>query len=79
MGGALVVTLLTLLLGIQPVTTDLDLPALPTVQLQLGASVAAAQATLSVLPASISRAARPVQRHGEPARTVRLVIEPRLA
>ena len=55
MSGALVVTLLTLLLGIQPVTTDLylpalpALPALPTLQLQLGASVAAAQATLSVL------------------------------
>ncbi len=49
MGGTIVVTILTLLLGIQPVTTDLYLPALPTLQSQFGASVAAAQATLSVL------------------------------
>ncbi len=44
-----VVVVLTLLLGIQPVTTDLYLPALPTLQRELGASVAAAQATLSTL------------------------------
>ncbi len=49
MSGAVVVTILTLLLGIQPVTTDLYLPALPTLQAQLGASIAAAQLTLSVL------------------------------
>ena len=49
MGGALVVSILTLLLGIQPVTTDLYLPALPTLQSQLGTSVAAAQLTLSAL------------------------------
>ena len=49
MSGAAVVAILTLLLGIQPVTTDLYLPALPTLQSQLGTSVAAAQLTLSVL------------------------------
>src|SRR5450631_3365453 len=49
MPGAVVVLILTLLLGIQPVTTDLYLPALPTLQRELGASVAAAQFTLSTL------------------------------
>ena len=44
-----VVVVLTLLLGIQPVTTDLYLPALPTLQRELGASVGAAQYTLSAL------------------------------
>ena len=43
MPRAVVVALLTLLLGIQPVTTDLYLPALPTLQRDLGASVAGAQ------------------------------------
>ena len=49
MSGAVVVTLLTLLLGLQPVTTDLYLPALPTLQRELGATVSAAQLTLSAL------------------------------
>ncbi|MEP7300965.1 MAG: multidrug effflux MFS transporter [Caldimonas sp.] len=49
MSSATVVVLLTLLLGLQPVTTDLYLPALPTLQHELGASVAAAQFTLSAL------------------------------
>src|SRR6187200_1481822 len=49
MSPATVVVLLTLLLGIQPITTDLYLPALPTVQASLGASIAAAQLTLSAL------------------------------
>lgn len=40
---------LVLLLGLQPVTTDLYLPALPTLQAALGAPVAAAQLTLSAL------------------------------
>ena len=44
-----IVVVLTLLLGIQPVTTDLYLPALPTLQRELGASVGAAQYTLSAL------------------------------
>jgi len=44
-----VVALLTLLLGIQPIATDLYLPALPTVQRELGASMAATQLTLSAL------------------------------
>ena len=45
MTAATVVVLLTLLLGIQPVTTDLYLPALPTLQRALGISIAAAQLT----------------------------------
>jgi len=49
MRAGVVVAILTLLLGIQPVTTDLYLPALPTLQRDLGASVGAAQATLSTL------------------------------
>jgi len=49
MPAAVVVAILTLLLGIQPVTTDLYLPALPTLQRDLGASVGGAQATLSTL------------------------------
>jgi DHA1 family bicyclomycin/chloramphenicol resistance-like MFS transporter len=49
MSSVSVVVLLTLLLGVQPITTDLYLPALPTVQRELGASIAAAQLTLSAL------------------------------
>lgn len=49
MSPALVVVLLMLLLGVQPISTDLYLPALPTLQRQLGAGLAAAQATLSAL------------------------------
>jgi DHA1 family bicyclomycin/chloramphenicol resistance-like MFS transporter len=49
MSPAVVVLLLTLLLGIQPIATDLYLPALPTLQHSLGAGVAGAQATLSGL------------------------------
>jgi MFS transporter, DHA1 family, multidrug resistance protein len=44
-----VVFLMTLLLGVQPITTDLYLPALPTLRQELGASIAAAQLTLSAL------------------------------
>lgn len=40
---------LVALLGLQPVTTDLYLPALPTLQADLGTTVAAAQLTLSAL------------------------------
>ena len=49
MSPATVVLLLTLLLGIQPITTDLYLPALPTLQQDLRASMAATQLTLSAL------------------------------
>jgi DHA1 family bicyclomycin/chloramphenicol resistance-like MFS transporter len=49
MAPVTVVLLLTLLLGIQPISTDLYLPALPTLQRSLGANIGAAQATLSVL------------------------------
>ena len=45
----LVVSMLVLLLGIQPVTTDLYLPALPSLPRDLGASVGATQLTLSML------------------------------
>ena len=44
-----VVLTITLLLGLQPVTTDLYLPALPTMQRELGATAGATQMTLSVL------------------------------
>jgi DHA1 family bicyclomycin/chloramphenicol resistance-like MFS transporter len=49
MDPATVVLLLTLLLGIQPVTTDLYLPALPALRRDLGADMASAQLTLSAL------------------------------
>ena len=49
MPSAVIVWMLVLLLGIQPVTTDLYLPALPSLPQALGASVGAAQLTLSVL------------------------------
>ena len=49
MDPATVVLLLTLLMGIQPVTTDLYLPALPALTRDLGASMASAQLTLSAL------------------------------
>jgi DHA1 family bicyclomycin/chloramphenicol resistance-like MFS transporter len=44
-----VVLVLTLLLGIQPITTDLYLPALPALAGALGAGMGAAQLTLSAL------------------------------
>ena len=49
MPPSVVVVLLMLLLGLQPVTTDLYLPALPTLPGALNASVSQAQLTLSVL------------------------------
>ncbi|HUG23187.1 multidrug effflux MFS transporter [Piscinibacter sp.] len=49
MSAPVVVWMLTLLLGIQPITTDLYLPGLPTLAEDLGASVGAAQLTLSAL------------------------------
>jgi DHA1 family bicyclomycin/chloramphenicol resistance-like MFS transporter len=49
MSPPVVVSLLTLLLAIQPVATDLYLPALPTLQRGLGTGVAGAQLTLSAL------------------------------
>src|SRR3954471_14588719 len=49
MNPAIVVVLLTLLLGIQPVTTDLYLPALPTLTRDLHTTVSQAQLTLSAL------------------------------
>jgi MFS transporter, DHA1 family, multidrug resistance protein len=49
MGGATVVLVLSLLLGIQPVTTDLYLPALPALTEGFGAGPAQAQLTLTML------------------------------
>ena len=49
MPQGLVVLVLALLLGTQPVTTDLYLPALPALTASFGASMAQAQLTLSAL------------------------------
>ncbi len=49
MGPVRVVIILTLLLGIQPITTDLYLPALPSLTRDLATTAAAVQLTLSVL------------------------------
>jgi DHA1 family bicyclomycin/chloramphenicol resistance-like MFS transporter len=49
MSPTTVVLMLTLLLGIQPITTDLYLPALPALAGALGASMGATQLTLSAL------------------------------
>src|SRR5690349_14181901 len=49
MSPAVIVLMLTLLLGIQPITTDLYLPTLPSLTLALNSSVAATQLTLSAL------------------------------
>ncbi len=49
MPAALVVVLLAMLLGLQPVTTDLYLPALPGLTKDLGAQPAQAQFTLTAL------------------------------
>jgi DHA1 family bicyclomycin/chloramphenicol resistance-like MFS transporter len=46
---AQVVVVLSLLLGLQPVTTDLYLPSLPGLARELGAPMAGAQLTLSAL------------------------------
>ena len=49
MSPALVVLVLSLLLGLQPVTTDLYLPALPSITQGFGASMPQAQLTLTAL------------------------------
>ena len=49
MSALIVVLTLTLLLGLQPITTDLYLPTLPGLQRDLGASGGATQLTLSAL------------------------------
>lgn len=49
MSPALIVLTMALLLGIQPITTDLYLPALPGLTQELGASIAQAQLTLTAL------------------------------
>ncbi len=49
MQPGLIVLLMSLLLGLQPITTDLYLPALPVLRNDLSASMAQAQLTLSAL------------------------------
>ena len=49
MSAGLIVLILSMLLGIQPVTTDLYLPALPALTEGFGAAMPAAQLTLSAL------------------------------
>jgi MFS transporter, DHA1 family, multidrug resistance protein len=49
MSPGLIVLVLSLLLGLQPVTTDLYLPALPTITQAFGAALPQAQLTLSAL------------------------------
>ncbi len=49
MSPALIVLLLSLLLGLQPITTDLYLPALPSITEGFGASMPQAQLTLTAL------------------------------
>jgi DHA1 family bicyclomycin/chloramphenicol resistance-like MFS transporter len=49
MPAGLIVVMLALAMGLQPVTTDLYLPALPALTADLGASMAQAQLTLAAL------------------------------
>jgi DHA1 family bicyclomycin/chloramphenicol resistance-like MFS transporter len=49
MHPALIILLLALLLGVQPITTDLYLPALPDLTHELGAGMVQAQLTLTAL------------------------------
>jgi DHA1 family bicyclomycin/chloramphenicol resistance-like MFS transporter len=49
MSPGVVVLILTLMLGSQPITTDLYLPALPTITQGFGASIAQAQLTLTAM------------------------------
>lgn len=49
MGDGIVVLILAALLGVQPITTDLYLPALPALTAGFGAGIAQAQLTLSAL------------------------------
>ena len=49
MSHTLVIVLLSMLMGIQPVATDLYLPALPAIRAEFGAELSQAQLTLSAL------------------------------
>jgi DHA1 family bicyclomycin/chloramphenicol resistance-like MFS transporter len=49
MSPTLIVVVLSLLLGLQPITTDLYLPALPAITSEFGASMPQAQLTLTAL------------------------------
>jgi DHA1 family bicyclomycin/chloramphenicol resistance-like MFS transporter len=49
MSNTLIIILLSMLLGIQPVATDLYLPALPAIRGEFGANLSQAQLTLSAL------------------------------
>lgn len=49
MSASLIIVLLSLLLGIQPIATDLYLPALPAIKAEFGAELSQVQLTLSAL------------------------------
>ena len=49
MSERLIVVLIALLMGAQPIATDLYLPALPTLTTHLGASMAQGQLTLTAM------------------------------
>lgn len=49
MSATLIIVLLSLLLGIQPIATDLYLPALPAIKAEFGAALSQVQLTLSAL------------------------------
>ena len=49
MSSTLIIVLLSLLLGIQPMVTDLYLPALPAIKAEFGAALSQVQLTLSAL------------------------------
>ena len=49
MSPQLIIVLLSMLLGIQPIATDLYLPALPAIKAEFGAELSQAQLTLSAL------------------------------
>jgi DHA1 family bicyclomycin/chloramphenicol resistance-like MFS transporter len=49
MSPTLIILLLSMLMGIQPVTTDLYLPALPAIKTEFGAQLSQVQLTLSAL------------------------------
>ncbi|BDU58699.1 Bcr/CflA family drug resistance efflux transporter [Limnohabitans sp. MORI2] len=49
MSHTLIIVLLSMLMGIQPVTTDLYLPALPAIRAEFGAELSQVQLTLSAL------------------------------
>ena len=62
MSPTLIVVVLSLLLGLQPITTDLYLPALPAITSGFGASMPQAQLTLTAGPKPVGRRQTPAAR-----------------